>query len=48
MFTHIDGTSYAGGWKEDMQNGKGKEIWPDGAMYEGDYVMGKKHGQGTC
>jgi hypothetical protein len=44
VFTHIDGTCYAGQWKEDKQHGKGKEVWPDGAMYEGDYVMGKKHG----
>ena len=22
------------------------ETWPDGARYEGDYMNGKKHGQG--
>jgi hypothetical protein len=33
-------------WKEDKQHGHGKESWPDGATYEGDYIMGKKHGYG--
>lgn len=33
-------------WKEDKQDGKGKETWPDGACYEGDYKNGKKSGRG--
>ena len=43
----MDGALYSGYWKEDKQNGKGRETWPDGAMYEGDYIIGKKHGQGS-
>ena len=33
---------YEGTWKNDKQNGKGCESWPEGACYEGDYVNGKK------
>ena len=33
-------------WKNDKQEGKGIETWPDGARYEGDYVDGRKHGKG--
>jgi len=29
-----------------MQHGFGCEMWPDGSMYEGNYVKGKKHGNG--
>ena len=29
-----------------MQHGKGVEIWVEGTMYEGDYVMGMKDGIG--
>ena len=28
--------------------GLGKFTWPDGRVYEGEYFMDKKHGQGTC
>jgi hypothetical protein len=35
-----------GEWDNDKQNGKGKEIWPDGALYEGEYKDGKKNGHG--
>ena len=31
---------------EDKQHGKGKETWPDGATYEGEYCEGKKNGYG--
>lgn len=34
----MDGAKYIGQWQEDKQHGKGRETWPDGAMYEGDYV----------
>ena len=33
-------------WKEDKQDGHGKETWPDGACYEGEYKNGKKSGKG--
>lgn len=29
-----------------MQHGFGKEVWPDGAVYEGEFSYGKKHGKG--
>ena len=32
-------------WRE-CQNGQGEESWPDGAVYNGMYVEGKKHGEG--
>ena len=37
---------YEGDWKDNFQEGKGKESWPDGAYYEGDYKNGKKWGEG--
>ena len=27
-------------------HGKGKDTWPDGSYYEGDYAHGKKNGYG--
>ena len=29
------------------KEGKGKLSWPDGRVYEGDFVNDKKHGLGT-
>ena len=43
---HANGAKYTGYWKDDKQNGKGVETWPDGAKYDGEYVEGKKHGKG--
>ena len=37
---------YIGEWKDNYQEGKGKESWPDGTFYEGDYKNGKKWGEG--
>ena len=37
---------YIGEWKDNYQEGKGKESWPDGTYYEGDYKSGKKWGEG--
>ena len=31
---------------DNMWHGKGKFTCPDGGVYEGDYVDGKKHGKG--
>jgi hypothetical protein len=31
----MDGTIYIGQWKNGMKWGKGKQIWPDGSVYEG-------------
>lgn len=46
MYTHANGATYEGQWKEDKQHGKGVETWPDGARYDGMYFDGKKHGRG--
>ena len=37
---------YIGEWKNNYQEGKGKESWPDGTIYEGDFKNGKKWGDG--
>ena len=37
---------YIGEWKDNYQEGKGKESWPDGTYYEGDFKNGKKWGEG--
>ena len=41
-YYHLDGTKYVGAWVNDKQHGKGIEIWPDGACYEGEYIEGEK------
>jgi hypothetical protein len=33
---------YEGEWLNDKQHGKGKEVWPDGTVYEGNFEDGKK------
>ena len=30
-YVHSGGAKYEGQWKNDLQNGKGVEVWPDGA-----------------
>jgi hypothetical protein len=37
VYHHADGAKYEGEWKNDQQNGKGTESWPDGALYKGNY-----------
>ena len=37
---------YIGEWKDNYQEGKGKEFWIDGTYYEGEYKNGKKWGVG--
>ncbi len=37
---------YIGEWKDNYQEGRGKESWPDGTYYEGEYKKGKKCGEG--
>lgn len=36
-YTNINGSIYIGNWKNDLQDGHGKEIWADRLEYEGDY-----------
>jgi|TARA_B110000305_G_C19320322_1_gene578603 hypothetical protein len=38
------GQTYEGMWLNDEQHGQGKETWQDGSEYNGEYMMGKKHG----
>lgn len=45
-FNWPNGRVYAGEWKNDMKEGKGKMIWADGTIYEGEYKNDKKHGFG--
>jgi hypothetical protein len=33
-------------WKDDKQHGSGKETWPNGVVYIGDYFEGFKDGIG--
>lgn len=37
---------YEGNWKNSIQDGVGKEHWPDNTEYEGEYKEGKKWGRG--
>ena len=37
---------YIGEWKDNYEEGKGKEYWPDGMAYEGEYKNGRKWGEG--
>lgn len=47
-FCDTKGSLYEGHWKEDQQHGKGIEYWDYYKIkYEGDFVEGKKTGQGT-
>jgi len=44
-----DGTVYEGEWDEDSDSphGKGVMIFPEGEMYEGDFIKGRSmHGEG--
>ena len=53
---HLNGASYEGHWRDDIQHGKGCEICNysivlmvigvDGSKYDGYYDNGKKHGRG--
>jgi len=33
-------------WKDDLQDGKGIEVWKDGSKYDGQYKYGNKEGYG--
>ena len=42
----LDGQEYYGGYSMSQKQGKGRQLWPDGARYEGDWKNGKCHGFG--
>ena len=41
-----NGQEYDGTWQEGIPNGPGREVSAAGDVFEGEFVMGKKHGQG--
>ena len=46
MHKQSSGFEYSGQWHNDMKNGYGKNVWPDGSWYKGHYKDGMQHGQG--
>ena len=40
-YLQAGGVLYEGDWVDDKQHGHGKETWPDGAVYEGQFANGK-------
>ena len=42
-----DGSEYTGELKGRRPNGKGRTVFLNGDSYEGEYVKGKRQGQGT-
>lgn len=42
-----DGNTYIGSLKSNLPDGKGKEIFMNGDIYTGEFVEGKRHGDGT-
>ena len=43
-FTNKEGSTYDGDFKDNKKYGFGIEKWPDGAIYEGNFVDGVKEG----
>lgn len=41
-----NGATYTGQWLNEMRDGYGIQIWPDGSRYEGQWRMDKANGQG--
>eukprot|EP00249_Psilotum_nudum_P022624 c28586_g4_i2 orf=1795-2163(+) len=41
-----NGDLYAGSWRWNLPDGKGKYLWSDCCMYEGEWGKGKKTGRG--
>jgi len=46
-FPFVSGKSYKGQWKDDVKQGFGAEVNPDGTKYEGEWENNKRHGKGT-
>lgn len=42
------GGEYRGAFDKDLENGKGKRLYADGAIYRGEWRDGKRHGKGAC
>jgi len=39
-----NGATYTGQWLNEMRDGYGVQIWPDGSRYEGQWRMDKANG----
>ena len=46
IYEFMDGTYYAGEWKQDQYNGYGGEYFPNGNQYIGYFKNGMYHGKG--
>ena len=38
---------FTGQFEDDKEHGFGRNNWPDGSWYEGDYKEGQQHGKGS-
>ena len=48
MFHYASNDSiYKGQWSQDLKNGKGKQVWTNGAWYDGDWKDNFKDGNGV-
>ena len=47
VFPFVSGSSYKGEWKQDVREGFGTEVNPDGTKYEGEWQDNRRHGKGT-
>lgn len=47
VFPFVGGSSYKGQWQDDLKQGFGTEVTPDGTKYEGEWANNRKHGRGT-
>ena len=45
-YRYVSGAVYEGSWKGGFRDGYGTMTWDDGAKYQGDWAMGKAHGNG--
>lgn len=39
--------AYTGEWNRDEREGFGRQVWPEGHVYEGEWLKGKRNGKGT-
>ena len=44
MYTYKTGATYTGEWKGGFRDGQGKQIWLDGACYDGFWKDNRAYG----